>query len=176
MAKDKSEQTRTQKRPKSYLPEVKRKRIVGRHVAGESYRKIAAGEGVNKETVGRVLNLPESKEELHRLGDDQTARLREELRGLVPAALRKLADSVEDDPNIAYKILRGAGVARYKDESKVEVSQSDPYAKYSGVEKAFYLQHGRFPKPQEMGQAEREYQKWEEEQRAGQQSEVTPVQ
>ena len=110
MMRDKNIRTRT--RPKSYLPEVKRKRIVGRHVAGESYRKIAAGEGVNKETVGRVLNLPESKEELQRLGDDQTARLREELRGLVPATLRKLADSVEDDPNIAYKILRAVGIAR----------------------------------------------------------------
>lgn len=176
MAKDKSEQTRTQSRPKSYLPEVKRKNIVGRHIAGESYRKIAAGEGVNKETVGRVLNLPESKEELQRLGDEHSERLREELRGLVPPALRALADAVKDDPNIAYKILRGAGIARYKDESKVELTTADPYAKYSQVEKAFYLRHSRFPLPQEMGQAERDFQKWEEEQRAGQQSEVTPVQ
>ncbi len=168
MAKDKSGQTRTQSRPTSYLSEVKRKRIVGRHAAGESYRKIAAAEGVNKETVGRVLNLPDSQEELQRLGDDQTARLREELRGLVPAALRTLADSVENDPLMAFKILRGSGVARYKNESKVEVSAADPYSNYSQAEKVFYLNHGRFPTPAEMGQATRE---WEENQ-----SEGAPVQ
>lgn len=156
---------------KSYLPDVKQKRIVGRHVAGESYREIAKAEGCTKETMGRVLHLPESQEELQRLGDDQTEALRQQLRGIVPAALRTLADSVENDPTIAYKVLRGAGIARYKDESKVELAAADPYAQYSQAEKVFYLNHGRFPNPAEMGQAARECGEWEENQ-----SEVTPVQ
>lgn len=175
---DKGRQKSTSKSDKRgpYLSPLKRKDIVARRAAGQTVREVAAAEKCGTNTVTKVTNSPEGQAELSRLGDEHTEALRQQLRGIVPAALRTLADAVENDPLIAYKVLRGSGIARYKDESKVELTASDPYEKYSPIEKAFYLYHSRFPKPEEMGQAEREYQKWEEEQRAGQQSEVTPVQ
>ncbi len=170
---DKGRQKSTAKSDKRgpYLSPLKRKDIVARRAAGQTVREVAAAEKCGTNTVTKVTNSPEGQEEMSRLGDEHTARLREELRGLVPAALRTLADSVENDPTMAFKILRGSGVARYKDESKVEISAADPYSKYSQAEKVFYLNHGRFPNPAEMGQATRESGEWEENQ-----SESTPVQ
>ncbi len=138
--RDKNIRTRT--RPKSYLPEVKRKRIIGRHVAGQSYRDIASAEGVNKETVGRVLNLPESKEELQRLSETYTEQLQEELRALAPLALRAFRDAIiAGDTTAAWHALRGSGIAKYRDESKVQLSV-DPYADWSQEDKIHFVQAG----------------------------------
>ena len=138
-----------------YLSPLKRKNIVARRAAGQTVIDVAAAEQCGKNTVSKVTNSPEGQAELRRLGDDQTTRLREELRGLVPAALRALAEAVREDPNIAYKILRAAGIARYQDESKVQLTAVDPYADWSREDKEHYIHKGHrlsectCPKPTE---------------------------
>ena len=141
---DKGRQKNTTKSDKRgpYLSPLKRKQIVARRAAGQTVREVAAAEKCGTNTVTKVTNSPEGQAEMSRLGGEHTERLREELRGLVPAALRKLADSVEDDPNIAYKILRAVGIARYQDESKVQLTAVDPYVDWSQEDKKHFVQAG----------------------------------
>jgi hypothetical protein len=51
-----------QTRPKSrgpYTPEPVRGRVIARHINGQSNRQIASEEGIDRETVGRILSQPE---------------------------------------------------------------------------------------------------------------------
>jgi hypothetical protein len=90
-------------KPKSrglYTPEPVRGRVLARHMNGESNREIARIEGIDRETVGRIL----SQQEVVNLIAQNQARL----LSLVPKAI---SHSIASNSNSAVNRLAGSAHA-----------------------------------------------------------------
>jgi hypothetical protein len=96
--------------PKSralYTPEPVRGRVIARHIGGESNRRIATAEGIDRETVSRILSQQEVAE--------LTAQHRSRLLLMVPKAIAVYEEALaSDDLRIAAatatKLLEGLQV------------------------------------------------------------------
>jgi hypothetical protein len=98
------------RRPKqrvSYKSKPVQQRIVALHISGESNRKIAITEGIDRGTVGRIVS--------HGKLVQQIAQCQLRLFDLVPAAIREVESALSSaDQRIrmraAIKVLEGIGV------------------------------------------------------------------
>ena len=72
-------------------------------------REVAAAEKCGTNTVTKVTNSLEGQEEMRRLGQEHTERLRDQFRAIAEKGLKTLAEAVETDPHLAFKMARGAG-------------------------------------------------------------------
>jgi hypothetical protein len=93
--------------PGFYTPKPKQTRVIERHLNGESNRRIAREEGIDRETVSRILS---QKELVTMLAEQQSRLLR-----LAPKALDVYEEALgSDDLGLATatatKILEGTGV------------------------------------------------------------------
>jgi hypothetical protein len=92
----KSLRTPPQKRG-PYTPEPKRLRVISRHMAGESARRIASAEGIDRETVARILTQEDAV--------DCINRCRSQLLLLMPKVLRAVEELLNcDDPRVKAAI------------------------------------------------------------------------
>jgi hypothetical protein len=99
-----------QNRPKErtlYTPEPVRGRVINRHISGQSSRQIASEEGIDRETVGRIL----SQREVVQLIAQYQARV----LSLVPKAIAAYEEILDSDnlhlkAAIATKLLEGLQV------------------------------------------------------------------
>jgi hypothetical protein len=86
---------RRQRSPALYTTEPVRGRVIARHIDGESNRRIANEEKIDRETVSRILSQPEVA--------DLTARYRSQLLGKVPKALGVYDEALDgDDPRRSF--------------------------------------------------------------------------
>lgn len=95
------------KRHGSYTPEPVRKRVLARHVSGESNRAIAIAEKIDRGTVGRILSQKEVVEKL--------AGYQSRLLELVPMAIRATEAALKSRNErirmqAAARVLEGTGV------------------------------------------------------------------
>jgi hypothetical protein len=72
-----------------YTPEPLQGRVIARRFAGESLRQIATGEGIARDTVGRILSQTEVVEMM--------ARYQSDLLAMVPMALGVYADALDSE-------------------------------------------------------------------------------
>jgi hypothetical protein len=72
-----------------YTPSPVRDRVIARHISGESNRRIASEEGIDRETVGRILS---QKEVALMKGQSQAL-----LFSLVPEAIKALGEVFRSD-------------------------------------------------------------------------------
>jgi hypothetical protein len=87
-----------------YTPEPVRGRVIARHVTGQSNRQIAVAEGIDRETVGRILSQREVAE--------LTAQYRSRLLAMVPKAIAVYDAALSSDDErlrveTATKLLEG---------------------------------------------------------------------
>lgn len=87
-----------------YTPEPVRGRVVARHIRGQSNRQIAREEGLDRETVGRVLAQPEIKQMI--------TQYRSQLLSMVPKAIDAYDEALDSDDlrlkaAMATKLLEG---------------------------------------------------------------------
>jgi hypothetical protein len=87
-----------------YTPEPVRGRVITRHISGESNRHIASEEGIDRETVGRILSQREVVEMI--------ARCQARVLSLVPKAIAAYEEILNSDnlnlkAAIATKLLEG---------------------------------------------------------------------
>ena len=99
-------QTRLKKRD-LYTPAPVRARVVTRHIGGESNRRIAAEESINRETVGRILSQPEVVQMI--------VQYRSRLLAMVPKAISVYEHILDSDDErvkaaAATKLLDGLQV------------------------------------------------------------------
>ena len=92
------------KRGESRIPQPQVLRIMKRHVAGESARKISREEGRDRATIAKIVK-----------SEDMAAlvrSLREQLYGMAGQALRTVLEGMTDRKNelLAYKLLADIGV------------------------------------------------------------------
>jgi hypothetical protein len=90
-----------------YIPAPVRKRVLARHISGESNRCIAIKERIDRGTVGRILSQKEVVQKI--------ARYQSRVLDMVPEAIRavKAALSSPDERirmQAAAKVLEGTGV------------------------------------------------------------------
>ena len=78
--------------PRFYTPERKRHRVIAARIAGKSYREIAKAEGLNRETVGRILSTGEAKEMMGAARSVLQQKLPELARKMLSIALRGKGD------------------------------------------------------------------------------------
>jgi len=82
---------------KLYTPEPVRGRVIALHVSGQSNRRIASTEGIDRETVSRILSQQEAV--------DLIGRYRSQLLGMMPKALQAVEDALScDDPRVKAAI------------------------------------------------------------------------
>lgn len=91
----------------SYIPKPVRGRVIARHVTGESNRKIATEEGIDRATVGRILSQKEVVQMI--------ARSQQALFELLPKAVnvyQKTLSSRDERVRLAAatRIVEGLGV------------------------------------------------------------------
>ena len=72
-----------------YTPKPVQQRIIARYMSGQSNRQIASQEGMDRETVSRIL----SQEEVTEL----TAQYQSQLLSIVPKAIRVYEEALESD-------------------------------------------------------------------------------
>ena len=95
-------QTRLKKRD-LYTPAPVRARVVTRHIGGESNRRIAAEESINRETVGRILSQPEVVQMI--------VQYRSRLLAMVPKAISVYGQVLDsDDERVRAAAAREADV------------------------------------------------------------------
>ena len=63
-------------------------------------REVAAAEKCGTNTVTKVTNSLEGQEEMRRLGQEHTERLRDQFRAIAEKGLKTLAEAVETDPKL----------------------------------------------------------------------------
>lgn len=90
-----------------YTPEPVRGRVITRHISGESNRQIAIVEGIDRETVGRILS---QREVVQKIAEYQSRIL-----NLVPKAIAACEEVLDSDnlhlkAAVAGKILEGTQV------------------------------------------------------------------
>ena len=102
---------------KSRIPEPKVLRIMERHVTGDSNRKIARLEAVDRKTVARVVGSQEFQAHMR--------AQRERFYSLAPAALDALQHALakKKDPRIAYQLLTDTGVIPSVEERSSALTQ-----------------------------------------------------
>ena len=96
-----------QPEPELHTPKPKQTRVIARHLNGESNRKIAREERIDRETVSRILS---QKELVIMLAEQQSRLLR-----LAPKALDVYEEALSSDDLglatvTATKVLEGTGV------------------------------------------------------------------
>jgi hypothetical protein len=102
----KSRRTPPKKR-KPYTPEPVRGRVIARHMTGQSNRQIASEEGIDRDTVGRILSNPEIAQLM--------AQYRSRLLLLVPKAISTYEQALDSEDErvragAATKLLEGLQV------------------------------------------------------------------
>jgi hypothetical protein len=102
---------------KSRIPEPKVLRIMERHVTGDSNRKIARLEAVDRKTVATVVGSQEFQAHMR--------AQRERFYALAPAALDALQHALEKkkDSRIAYQLLTDTGVVPSAEERSSALTQ-----------------------------------------------------
>jgi hypothetical protein len=85
------------------IPPVKRIRVMQRYASGENQTAIARQEGINRETVGRIVKSAEM--------EAFTEEIRESWRGLCEAALESIRRLIaKDDKQVVFRVLESNGI------------------------------------------------------------------
>jgi hypothetical protein len=88
---------------RSRIPPVQRLRVMEKYALGQNQTAIAKQEGINRETVGRIVKCPEM--------DAYVEEKRELWRGLCDPALEVLRQKLEEgDKEVALRVLLSNGV------------------------------------------------------------------
>jgi len=105
------------RRAKIRLPQPQVVRIMTRHVRGETNRKIAIAESVDRKTVARIVRAPEVQ--------DYVRKLRERFNGLGDAALDAVQHALQElkDARIGYQLLMDIGVIQSAEERNWAANQ-----------------------------------------------------
>jgi hypothetical protein len=113
--------------------------VIRRRMRGETTREIANAEGIARNTVIRILSLPEVREAIARSRGLILARADEMLERLVQIAL---GETSKGDRQALVDILRGIGVLT----AKLEVEETIPQQRtYAFPKVAFFHEFGRWP-------------------------------
>jgi hypothetical protein len=130
---------------KTNRPEAKA-RVIRRRMRGETTRQIAAAEGIARNTVIRILSLPEVQQAVARSRSLIIERADELAEKLVQVALGKTGKGDRADRQALVDILRGIGVLT----AKLELATSDvPERDYADTKVKYYYEHGKWPTKQE---------------------------
>ena len=118
--------------------------VIRRRMRGETTRQIAAAEGIARNTVIRILSLPEVREALARTRMLIIARADELAERLIQIALGK---TKKGDRQALVDILRGVGVLT----SKIELGDVEVPGErdYSDAMVRFYYEFGKWPTKEE---------------------------
>ena len=91
------------KKTRNRIPPIQRLRVMEKYALGHNQTAIAKQEGINRETVGRIVKCPEM--------DAYVEEKRELWRGLCDPALEVLRQKLkEGDKEVALRILESNGV------------------------------------------------------------------
>jgi hypothetical protein len=113
--------------------------VIRRRMRGETTRQIAKGEGIARNTVMRILSLPEVHEAIAKSRGLILARVDEMSERLIQIAL---GETSKGDWRALVAILRGIRVLTPKLEPEETIPEQRTYA-YPKV--AFFHKHGRWP-------------------------------
>jgi hypothetical protein len=95
------------KRRQLYTPEPVRERVIARRMSGESNRQIAREEGIDRETVGRILSQPEV-EQMKAQYQSRLLSLGAKAIGVYDEALS--SGDLRIATPVATRVLEGVGV------------------------------------------------------------------
>jgi hypothetical protein len=85
------------------IPPVKRIRVIQRYASGENQTAIARQEGINRETVGRIVKSAEMEQ--------FTEEIRERWRGLCDDAIQSVRRLIaSDDKQTVFRVLESNGI------------------------------------------------------------------
>jgi Helix-turn-helix domain len=85
------------------IPPIKRIRVMQRYASGENQTAIARQEGINRETVGRIVKSEEM--------EAFTEEIRERWRGLCDAAIESVSRLIaKDDRPTVFRVLESNGI------------------------------------------------------------------
>ncbi len=88
---------------RSRIPPVQRIRVMQRYVSGENQTAIARQEGINRETVGRIVKSAEM--------EAFTEEIRERWRGLCDSAVESVCRLIaKDDKQTVFRVLESNGI------------------------------------------------------------------
>jgi hypothetical protein len=91
------------KKVRNRIPSVQRLRVMQRYASGQNQTAIARQEGINRETVGRIV----TSEEMSAF----TEEIRERWRGLCDAAVESVRRLIaKDDKQTVYRVLESNGI------------------------------------------------------------------
>ena len=117
--------------------------VIRRRMRGETTREIAKAEGIARNTVIRILSLPEVREARAKSRGLILARADELSKRLVEIGL---GETTKGDRQAIVDALRGIGVLT----SKLEVEETIPQERtYAFTKVAFFHKFGRMPTPEE---------------------------
>jgi hypothetical protein len=117
--------------------------VIRRRMRGETTREIARAEGIARNTVIRILSLPEVREAVARSRGLILARADEMSERIVQIAL---GETSKGDRQALVDILRGIGVLT----SKLEVEEPIPQERtYAFPQVVFFGKFGRWPSMKE---------------------------
>lgn len=117
--------------------------VIRRRMRGETTREIAEAEGLARNTVMRILSLPEVRAAVARSRGLFLARAEEMSKRLIQLAL---AETTKGNPKVLLEILRGIGVLR----TKLEMEETIPEERtYDFPKVAYFHKFGRWPTREE---------------------------
>jgi hypothetical protein len=91
------------KKARNRIPPVKRIRVMQRYASGENQTAIARQEGINRETVGRIVKSAEMEQ--------FTEEIRERWRGLCDDAIQSVRRLIaSDDKQTVFRVLESNGI------------------------------------------------------------------
>ena len=96
-------QPKPAKKTRHRIPPVQRVRVMQRYASGENQTAIARQEGINRETVGRIVKSAEM--------ESYTEQVRERWRGLCDAAIESVRRLIaKDDRQTVFRVLESNGI------------------------------------------------------------------
>jgi hypothetical protein len=96
-------QPKPAKKTRNRIPPVKRIRVMQRYASGENQTAIARQEGINRESVGRIVKSEEM--------EAFTEEIRERWRGLCDAAVESVRRLIaKDDKQAVFRVLESNGI------------------------------------------------------------------
>ena len=96
-------QPKPAKRTQNRVPPIQRIRVMQRYACGQNQTAIARQEGLNRETIGRIVKSAEM--------DAFTEEIRERWRGLCDSAVESVRRLIaNDDKQTVYRVLESNGI------------------------------------------------------------------
>jgi hypothetical protein len=96
-------QPKPAKTTRNRIPPVQRVRVMQLYASGENQTAIARQEGINRETVGRIVKSAEM--------ESYTEQIRERWRGLCDAAIESVRRLIaQDDKQAVFRVLESNGI------------------------------------------------------------------